>query len=255
MKKQFGKNGFYLGPNNDLFVSLVSNQPEGDDNHNYDFVVFDLAQPTQNVGLVGVENGERFGFKFQMQHSQDRFAFAAYVDGVNVCQSRGLSPLSAINNPESYFEHRGGILIGISDYPKECIYVDTFVQKTNESRRLAFTHDKTKGVNYNLISEAQAMNKIEIFCWIERKVVQPEVSMSRGASRGFGDSAVGAGEATYKEYGRTSTLSNPRYIGKVTFIHLNAEILKHLGDRIVERPAGFSFNPAKDDIMNLVPMV
>lgn len=255
MKKQFSKNGFYLGQNNDLFVSLVSNQPEGDDNHKYDFVVFDLANPVQNVGLVGVEDGERFGFKFQMQHTQDRFAFAAYVDGVNVCQSRGLSPLSAINNPESYSEHRGGILIGISDYPKECIYVDTFVQKTNESRRLVFTHNETKGVNFNLISEPESLSKIEIFCWLERKIIEPKIGMDRGMSRGMGGSFVGAGEATYKEYGSTSTLVNPLYIGKVTFIHLNADVLKHLGDRIVERPANFSFNSVKDDIMNLVPMV
>lgn len=133
--------------------------------------------------------------------------------------------------------------------------MDTFVQKTNESRRLAFTHDATKGVNFNLISEPESMNKIEIFCWLERKVIHPEVVMDRGMSRGMGSSAVGAGEATYKEYGSTSTLSNPLYIGKVTFIHIKADVLKHLGDRIVERPANFSFNSAKDDIMNLVPMV
>lgn len=235
MKKQFGKNGFYLGTNQDLLVSLVSGASEGDNNHKYEFVVYDLAKPFQNIGLIGTANAERFALKFQMQHSQDRFAFAAYVDGVNVCQTGGLLSLSTILNPESYDAHRGSILIGTSDRPKECLYLETFVQTTNESRKLVFTENKAKGVNVNLISEPSAMNKIEIFCWLERKVIQPKV----GTSTPFDDSnsrgAVGAGEATYKEYGSTSRLSNPLYLGKATFIHLNYQVLAFLGDRVVKK--------------------
>ena len=77
--------------------------------------------------------------------------------------------------------------------------------------------------------------KIEIFCWLERKVIQPKV----GTSTPFDDSnsrgAVGAGEATYKEYGSTSRLSNPLYLGKATFIHLNYQVLAFLGDRVVKK--------------------
>ena len=54
---------------------------------------------------------------------------------------------------------------------------------------------------------------------------------------------------------RTNTLENPLYIGKATFIHMNAEILTHLGNRIVEKPAGFVYNSLNQDIMDLVPKI
>ncbi len=254
MKKQFGENGFYLGSNKDLLVSLVSDAPEGDNNHKYEFVVYDLAEPFQSIGLIGTGNPEHFALKFQMQHTQDRFAFAAYVDGVNVCQTHGLAPLSGVYHKESYDAHGYSILIGLSERPKECLYLDTFVQETNESRRLVFTHNQAKGVNTNLISDASAMNKIEVFCWLERKVAHPQVISNTPLFDDNSRSAVGAGEATYKEYGHAGTLSNPLYLGKATFIHVKSAILNVLGDRVVRNPAMLAAPAGKKDMMNKVPL-
>jgi hypothetical protein len=224
MQKKFTENGLLVGPNNDLLVSLVSNEPDCDNCHDYEFVIYDLPTPVKNEGLVGVNDGENFALKFQMQHTQDRFAFAAYVDGVSVVQDLEVVRLSSIQKPEIFDSHINAMLIGFSERPKECTYLETFIKGEDAYPRLIFIDDEAKGVNAKLISEPSAMNKIEIFFWLER------LSYSR--------SGVAEGENRVKEYPTSETLSEPFFLGKATFIHKNADELRHLGEIIVRNTEG-----------------
>ena len=234
-----------------LLVGLVSNAPEKNRQPDYEFIPYIVDSYNSNTVLVGVEDGERFGLSFKLNNSMKRFAFAAYMDGCSLCQKRGVLSLSELEGVESYDTHNGNVIIGTPDCINEVLYIDTFVSLSGESRRLAFTHDMNKGDNQNTALSPYNRRKIEIFCWYEpscTKTNEGNVSLSYDFR-----SAVGAAEATQKSYETISKLNNPVFMGKVTFIYLESEVLQFLGPC-----TGFNLNPPNTkgkEPMDLVPVI
>ncbi len=62
---------------------------------------------------------------------------------------------------------------------------------------------------------------------------------------------VGAGEATNIKYKTSSGLTNPIYLGKAMFVHLNSGNLNHLGQTKISTANAENFN--FKDPMDLVP--
>lgn len=254
----FGFNRLSQGGMN---IAIVQGGNNNTERHKAEHVNFPLNNPIPGVAIIGVAD-EEFQICFKPDFT-DRYAIAAYVDGVNVNQKNGIVNLAQIQESlrELYSSHQLFIGNGIG-------YLDRFNQSSGQNRVFTFTLDESKGVNYNTIRDYSQMSRIEVYIWKERPrpayrqddfALESTRGMSKGVTRGGGGtrSAVGAGAASNQAYGSTSGLNDPIFIGKFVFIHVPFTAVAHLGDRLVyEHQFQQSFQPpvnAPFDPLNLVP--
>jgi len=224
-------------------VGIVSRLING--KHSHEYQIFDLKKPISNIGLIGVNSNEVFAIQFKFNCDGD-YAFAAYLDGINVSQSIGIHSLNEINEDQrnKYKMHRGIFIIRDAKKHKKA-YLNRFNQINGENRLFTFTTDVNSGINEILINDVSISNKIEIYFW--REIVE-EFDEMIGNHILFMPALtkVGAGEATHEEYKKGTHLSNPEFLGKVIFIHVNANAISHLGKTLL------SVNEIEDP-MNNVP--
>ncbi len=240
-----GNQNLYEKQNKIIEVGIVSGLNNG--KHSHEYQIFDLKKPISNIGLIGVNSNEVFAIQFKFNCDGD-YAFAVYLDGINVSQSSGIHSLNEINEDQrnEYKTHRG--IFVIRDAKKHTkAYLNRFNQINGENRMFTFTTDVNSGINEILINDVSISNKIEIYFW--KEIVEEEDYM-------LGDAMicnflppqtkVGAGEATHEEYKKGTHLLNPEFLGKVIFIHVNAISVSHLGKTLL------SLNELEDP-MNNVP--
>lgn len=228
-----------LGVNVGIVSGYLNNK------HTHEYQVFNLKQPVENVGLIGVDNGDKFAISLKPNFF-GRFAIAAYLDGVNVSQKNGITNINQIEESErdDYFSHKGKF---ISDYLHESAsYLSRFSQKNEENRLFTFTTAFNTGINEILISDFSLLNRIEVYFWKETE--EHGIFFSQ---REFQRTKVGAGEATNIKYKNVTGLYNPIYLGKAMFVHLNSGNLKHLGQTKISTTTSENFN--FKDPMDLVP--
>ncbi len=203
--------------------------------HTHEYRVFDLKNHVPGVGLIGVKDHDVFALKFKANFDDD-FAYAIYLDGVNVIQSYGLKSLSSIpeNKRDNYGYHPNFIS---RKHGQKFLYIDRFSQENLENRYFTFTMGENTGINEILISDPSLEHRIEVYFWKERIIqINQEAYFNIVADESsvLKKSKIGAGESSYKEYKTATTgLNNPEFIGKVQFIHLPAEKLNHLGETLV----------------------
>lgn len=216
-------------------VGVVSGQKLNSHTHEYN--VFDLKKPVKGVGLIGVENHDVFALQFSANFDDD-FAYAIYLDGINVIQRYGIRNLNDISEDKRAIYNSHAKFIS-RDHHQNTRYINRFSQENSENRYFTFTMDKNTGINEILISDPSLEHRIEVYFWKEKKF---EPIIETGYNRAMfkidcipnSESKIGAGESSYKEY-KTATISlrNPQYIGKALFIHLPAEKLSYLGETLI----------------------
>lgn len=224
MKKSITLNSFDEGG---IDVNIVKGYNGNDHSHQY--AIFSLSDPVEDIGLIGVEEGDRFAICLSSTITP-KFAYAIYLDGINVIQSYGIKSLSKIpeKNRENYDEHAKFLSEG-----KGTFYSDCYSQLNGENRQFVFTLKHKAGINENLIQDPSHANRIEIYVWQET-IIEDDNDYSPIAADEFPlSSKIGAGEATYKKFKEGTNLKNPSFLGKGMFIHQPAEKLKHLGETII----------------------
>ena len=249
------KNSNFLGFGN-LFVGIT----QGGYPHTHEYVPFNLKNPRKDARLIGVNEGDRFAVAFRTHDPSCRYAFALYVDGINIAQKNGIKSLA--NIPEAMRADRSQhqCMVITFDKAEDPLYCDRYSQSSGANREFTFTLDDQKGVNYNTIQDPSQTSKIEVYMWKEVKQLIRSMGPTRssGTTRGTTRSAVGAGSATNKAYGvNKEKFQNPEFLGKATFVHLPSSALAHLGKCLVpvkkDEQLGFSFDSSKDDPMDFVP--
>ncbi len=216
-------------------VGVVSGQKLNSHTHEYN--VFDLKKPVKGVGLIGVKNHDVFALQFSANFDDD-FAYAIYLDGINVIQRYGIQNLNDISEDKRAIYNSHAKFIS-RDHHQNTRYINRFSQENSENRYFTFTMDKNTGINEILISDPSMEHRIEVYFWKEKKV-EPvnerlfDMAMFKLDRNPNSESKIGAGESSYKEY-KTATISlrNPQYIGKALFVHLPAEKLSHLGETLI----------------------
>jgi hypothetical protein len=220
---------WYNHTNTGIEVGLVSGYAQGKHSHAYQ--VFDFQNPSPNVGLIGVNNKQEFAIRFKFRFKED-YAFAVYLDGINVSQKSGVHSLNEIPEQErcNYKSHKGKFIIKNTNIGSGG-YLDRYNQKNNENRLLTFTTEKNKGINEILISDPSLANRIEIYIW-----QQDECDMmidNFSPSDNNSPTKIGAGAATNQEYANSSGLDQPVYLGKAMFIHTNESNVADLGKALL----------------------
>ena len=64
-----------------------------DNEHTHEYQVFNLDNPLLHIGKIGVSNEDVFAIQFKFKSKND-YAFAVYLDGVNVSQKAGIKSLN-----------------------------------------------------------------------------------------------------------------------------------------------------------------
>lgn len=218
---------------NNLEIGIVSGFINN--KHSHEYQVFDLEKPVPTVGKIGVNNQDVFAIQFKF-NSQDDFAFSVYLDGVNVSQLNGISSLNEIqeHQRDNYNAHKG-LFISCYSPTRKLGYIDRYNQKNGENRQFTFTTQENSGINEILINDPSLNNRIEIYVWREveeeyDEMIDNNISYSR---RRDTSTKVGAGKATNQEYNTTTGLNNPEFLGKVMFIHTNADNVSYLGKALL----------------------
>lgn len=210
--------------------------------HSHQYAIFNLTDPIDEIGLIGVEEGDIFAICLD-SNLTSRFAYAIYLDGINAIQSYGIKSLSKIpeKNRENYGEHAKFLSEGTGKFFSDC-----YSQLNGENRQFVFTQKHNAGINEVLIQDPSHANRIEIYVWMETHIIEDDIDYSPiQADELPNNSKIGAGEATYKKFNEGTDLENPSFLGKAMFIHQPAEKLRHLGETII---------PTKiNDPMNRVP--
>lgn len=223
--------------------------------HTHEYQVFDLKKPVKGVGLIGVKDHDVFALQFKANFEED-YAYAIYLDGINVIQQYGIQDLSSIAESKRDDYHFHAKFIS-RDHNGSTRYIDRFSQANSENRYFTFTMGENTGINELLIADPSSEHRIEIYLWKEESIEQiieswKTIPLFNIMSIPDSDSKIGAGESSYEEYKTASTnLKNPEFIGKALFIHLPAEKLNHLGETLI--PINSSNNFQFSDPMDLVP--
>jgi len=217
--------------NANVEVGIVS----GLDNriHSHEYQVFNLKMSMPSQGLIGVNSNDVFAIHFKFTREGD-YAFAIYLDGINISQSIGIHSLNEIFEDKRciYKMHRGVFVL--RDAKKDSTaYINRFNQINGENRLFTFTTDKNSGINEILIDDISLDNKIEIYVW--KEIVEEFDDMLGEAmiSNPPPSTKVGAGEATHELYKKGEHLLEPEFLGKVTFIHTHFSKVSHLGKTIL----------------------
>lgn len=234
----------YSHDNENVEVGIVSGLIDG--MHSHEYQIFNLKKPMSNIGLIGVSSNDVFAIQFKFNCDGD-FAFAVYLDGINISQSSGIHSLNEIleENRSVYKMHRG--IFVIRDAKKNSkAYLNRFNQMNGENRLFTFTTEINSGINEILINDLSLSNKVEIYFW--KEIVEEFDYMLGDAMicNFLPSTKVGAGDATHEEYKKGTHLLNPEFLGKVIFIHTHCNNLNHLGKTLL------SINELIDP-MNKVP--
>lgn len=223
--------------------------------HTHEYQIFDLKNPIQNVGLIGVDDKDIFAITFKSNFSDD-FAMAVYLDGINISQKEGIVSLNQIEETKrnNYHSHIGKFIC--RKHNESTAYLYRYSQKNEENRTFTFTTSPNMGINEVLISDASLENRIEIYLWKEKEkenisyytqLTPTVINENEDVSK----TKIGAGKATNDKYSTVEGLSNPIYVGKAMFVHINSNFLKHLGNTKI--PVLTAENFDFDDPMDLVP--
>ena len=238
---------FHKLPLGSINVSVVKGYNDKD--HTHEYQLFDLKNPIKNIALIGVENNDEFAIKFQ-SNFLGRYGLAIYLDGINVSQKNGIKTLNEI--PEEKRQLYSSHKIFIVTNNKKA-YLERFNQINGTNRKFTFTLSENKSINYNLIDDKSLLNKIEIYFW--REIIIDETSTVEFHKVKLNEederSYIGAGRETNKSFGRTNSLINPEFLGKVMFVHIPKKNIQHLGENIIsiKDVNNFTF----EDPMDLVP--
>lgn len=233
--------------NNEIEVGIVNGLINGI--HTHEYQVFDLQNSTSNVGLIGVNNQEVFAIQFKF-NTNDDYAFAIYLDGVNVSQSSGIHSLNEISeHKRGIYNAHWGKFISRNNPTRKVNYVNRYSQKNGENRLFTFTTAAHSGINEILINDPSLTNRIEIYVWKNEMIDVSDSAFSPPSSSV--NSKVGAGEATHEEYKKAENLSNPEFMGKIMFIHTQANNINHLGKALLSLEEIEKLK--NDDPMNRVP--
>lgn len=218
--------------------------------HNYEYQVFELKSPVYNVGLIGVDNKDEFAITFKPNFT-GRFAMAVYLDGVNVSQVNGITNINQIEElkRENYYSHNGKFICENENGLTAYLY--RFNQKSGENRLFTFTTAYKSGINELLISDPSLSSRIEIYLWKEKIIKDDYPTLFSTRTTDMPKTKVGAGEVTNIQYKTSLGLTNPLYLGKAMFIHLNSGNLNYLGQTKVSTANAENFN--FKDPMDLVP--
>ncbi len=238
-----------------IVLGYVENQ-----GHRKEYNVFDLKRPVQGVGLIGVRSNDVFALNVT-SGSNKRYAFAVYLDGVNISQRSGIHSLNEIEESkrEMYNSHKGLFILP----NKGSFYIDRYSQLGGANRTFTFTDFENAGINENLINDTSLKNRIEIYVWEEtpEEFETVRFSMERSSCNSESDIRfskttepkkevkIGAGEATNREYKSAKDLRKPEYVGKLMFVYVEQSKLSHLGKCVVRVGKEFDFI----DPMDLVP--
>jgi len=218
--------------------------------HNHEYQVFELKNPVNNVGLIGVDNKDDFAITFK-PNFKGRFAMAVYLDGVNVSQINGITNINQIEESKrnNYYAHHGKFVC--ENENGLIAYLYRFSQKGGENRLFTFTTMFKSGINELLIADPSLSSRIEVYLWKEQIFqLDSEILFSPRASD-FLKTKVGAGEATNEKYKTSANLDSPIYLGKAMFVHLNSGNVNHLGQTKISTSDAENFN--FKDPMDLVP--
>lgn len=202
----------------------------------------ELPLPTPNTKVIGVTDQETFQIAATHKFGQ-KFAIAIYVDGVPVNQDKKLTLMSEIEDLHSAEDHNYFIATNSGVHK-----IDRYSQVSGENGLLTFTVDPNQSVNVNLTGENAALNRIDIFVWVDTHVPR-ELTRSAQRTRGAGlmginghrsrsvtfgggtkggptldevgleTSFAGVGESTNKEYTVGKGLVEPKFMGHALFIH------------------------------------
>lgn len=221
----------FLSDNDYVKVGIVSGLIDG--MHSHEYQIFNLTKPIPNIGLIGVNSNDVFAIQFKFNCDGD-FAFAVYLDGINVYQSNGIHSLNEIEEDQRslYKMHRG--LFVIRDAKKNSkAYLNRFNQMNGENRLFTFTTEINSGINEILINDLSLNNKIEMYFW--KEIVEEFDDMLGDAMicNFLPSTKVGAGDATHEEYKKGTHLLNPEFLGKVIFIHTHSNNVNHLGKTLI----------------------
>lgn len=196
---------------------------------NNGYEVIEIKRP-HGVGVIGVNNGEEFAIKFKPTFDS-KFGLAVYMDGVNVNQAAGIINLNSIlkDKMNDYDSHQSFV---VENSGNSNVYLNRYNQINNQNRVFTFTTEKNSGINEVLISDPIMSNRIDIYLWIEYHPYFDENSTHLDYMLPGDDdlpsSKIGAGRATNEEYASGKGLSNPYFLGRITFIHLRSEELFNL---------------------------
>ena len=230
--------------NANVQVGIVSGLKNGI--HSHEYQVFNLKMSIPNLGLIGVNSNDVFAIQFKFTCEGD-YAFAVYLDGINISQSGGIHSLNEIfEDQRSIYKMHKGVLV-LRDAKKDSkAYINRFNQINGENRLFTFTTDENSGVNEILINDVSLSNKIEVYVW--KETVEEEDYMLGEAmiSNSSPSTKVGAGDATHESYKQGTHLLDPEFLGKVTFIHTHFSKVSHLGKTLL--PTNQLLDP-----MNKVP--
>jgi hypothetical protein len=166
---------------------------------------------------------------------EGRFAAAVYLDGVNACQVKGIKSLKDIDEKDmyQYVRHSGQFICENDD--DTIAYLCRYHQKDNRNNLFRFYTSVNSGVNETLISEPPLEGRIDIYLWKEKiNNMEPDFYLANdnhaASFSQSGRTKVGVGAPTGKIYPGASHLEDPIFLGKATFVHVNADQLTHLGE-------------------------
>lgn len=201
--------------------------------HSHEYQVFNLDNPLLHIGRIGVSNADVFAIQFKFK-SEDDYAFAVYLDGVNVSQKGGIKSLNEIPERQryNYHAHEGKF---VSRYKKTrgIRYINRYSQKNGENRELTFTTLEKAGINEVLLNDAALKNRIEIYVWRDVEGDDDDKISIDYSPDIIDDTKIGAGKATNQEYNNVPGLNNPEFLAKVIFIHTHTNNLSHLGKTLI----------------------
>ncbi len=235
--------------NKGIEVGIVNEITNG--KHTYEYQVFNLQNPSPNIGLIGVNQQETFAIQFKFLSEGD-FAFAVYLDGINVSQKSGIHSLNEISEDQrSNYKAHKGIFITRNAKKEIRAYLNRYSQANGENRLFSFTTEINSGINEILINDPSLTNRIEVYLWQDIEEEYDYMISNFHFAPPLPSSKVGAGEATHDEYKKAEHLLNPQFLGKVMFIHTNSGNITHLGKSLVSLE---EIEKSKiDDPMNRVP--
>jgi hypothetical protein len=234
--------------NKGIEVGIVSGYSNG--KHTHEYQIFNLENPTPNVGLIGVNNQEVFSIQLKFTTYAD-FAFAIYLDGINISQKNGIHSLNQI--PEErrmIYKAHNGLFITRNTKKGTKAYINRYSQANGENRLFTFTTAANSGINEVLINDPSLTNRIEVYTWQDIEEEYDSMIDNFSPSDNNSSTKVGAGNATNVEYKKARGLDNPEFLGKVMFSHTNAKNVAHLGKALLslEEIEKLNYDP-----MNRVP--
>lgn len=211
--------------------------------HSHEYQVFPVKNANPYMGLIGVENGDVFAIHLKST-LKERFAWAIYLDGVNVVQDYGIKSLNDLQEEDRSNYKAHAKFIGESE---GTYYNNCYSQSNGENREFTFTQKRNSGINEILLQDSSQENLIEIYFWKEAPDdfgvdYLPYADEFPGAFEE--NSKIGAGKATYQKFQEGTGLIDPVFMGKLKVIHQPADKVKHMGKTVIP----------VDDPMNKVPL-